>query len=117
MIPANQMTIAETAYSLAIECAERHAKRFHRLSFWVPIWGREFQIKAKMWDYTVQRLKKHAQFLGPKKIPLMKMKYVLSLPEGPILPPGYHILPGTNCLEPKDICIPPRPEDLFSVGE
>lgn len=94
MIPANQTTLAETAYSLAIECAEGHARRFHRLSFWVPIWGREFQIKAKMWDYTVQRLKKHAQFLGPKSRRQETVE-----------------------VETHDFRVPARPEHLFSVGE
>lgn len=64
MIPANKTSIPEMAYSLAIEQAETFARRYHRLAFWIPIWGREFQIKAKMWDYTVERLKRHAQYLG-----------------------------------------------------
>lgn len=64
MIPANKTTIPEAAYSLAIEAAEGFARRYHRLAFWVPFYGREFQIKAKMWDYTVERLRNHAQYLG-----------------------------------------------------
>lgn len=93
MIPANKTTIPEMAYSLAIELAERFAKRYHRLAFWVPFLSREFQIKAKMWDYTAQRLKKHAQYLGT----------------------------GAKSRKPQpeivDVCIPARPEHLFGVGD
>lgn len=93
MIPANKTTIPETAYSLAIEAAERFAKRYHRLAFWVPFHSREYQIKAKMWDYTVERLRKHAQYLGT----------------------------GVKSRKPQpeivDVCIPARPEHLFGVGD
>lgn len=93
MIPANKTTIPEMAYSLAIELAERFAKRYHRLAFWIPFLGREFQIKAKMWDYTAERLRKHAQSLGT----------------------------GAKSRNPQpeivDVCIPARPEHLFGVGD
>lgn len=92
MIPANQASLPETAYSLAIEAAEGFAKRYHRLAFWVPFYGREFQIKAKMWDYTVQRLKKHAQYIGT----------------------------GVKSRRPQaeivDVCIPPRQLIADNVG-
>lgn len=93
MIPANKTTIAETAYSLAIEQAETFARRYHRLAFWCPLWGREFQIKAKMWDYTVERLKKHAQYLGA----------------------GVKSRKPTH--EIVDINIPARPDHLFGVAD
>lgn len=93
MIPANKTSIPEMAYSLAIEQAETFARRYHRLAFWVPFLGREFQIKAKMWDYTVERLRKHAQHLGT----------------------------GVKSRKPQpeivDVNIPARPEHLFGVGD
>lgn len=93
MIPANKTTIPETAYSLAIEAAEGFAKRYHRLAFWVPLYGRGFLVKARMWDYTVQRLKKHAQYLGT----------------------------GVKSRKPQpeivDVNIPARPDHLFAVGD
>lgn len=91
MIPANKTTIAETAYSLAIEQAETFARRYHRLAFWIP--SRRFQIKAKMWDYTVERLKNHAQYLG-SGVKLRK--------------PTHEIV---------DINIPARPDHLFGVAD
>lgn len=64
MIVANESTTPEIAYSLAIEKAEEMAKRYRRLAFWVPILSREFQIKANLWQLTVDRLKRHAATLG-----------------------------------------------------
>lgn len=89
------------AYSLAIEQAETFARRYHRLAFWVPIWGREFQIKAKMWDYTVERLKNHAKYLGQKT----KVTRFYS-PEQTKLAEGMQ----------NDFCVPPRPSMADNVG-
>lgn len=64
MIPANRITVAELAYSLAIEKAEDFVRLYRRLAFWVPFWGQEFQMKAKIWECELDRLKHHAQFIG-----------------------------------------------------
>lgn len=103
MIPANQTSLPATAYSLAIEAAERFAKRYHRLAFWVPFLSREFQIKAKMWDYTAERLRKHAQYLGT------------GVKSRKVLPNGFQDEGYKNSM--TDISIPPRPEHLFGVGD
>lgn len=66
MIPANNTTLAEEAYALAIEMAEKMSKRYHRLAFWIPLYGRGFLVKARMWDYKLAKFKNHAQYLGAK---------------------------------------------------
>ena len=95
MIPVNKETTPEIAYMLAIEKAEHEAKRCRRFAFWIPFLSRDFMIKAHMWDYTIDRLKRHQATLGHGS----RTK---------------RLVPQN---EVSDFTVPARPEDIFAVGE
>lgn len=107
MIPANKTTLPQDAYALAIEKAEEMAKHYHRLAFWLPFVSKNNQIMAKLWDWKVAQLKRHAKYLGAG----VKSKVYKPLKEY-----HYEVFTVAPDAASQDISIPCRPSMADNVG-
>jgi len=108
MIPANKTTLPQDAYALAIEKAEEMAKHYHRLAFWLPFVSKNNLIMAKLWEWKVAQLKRHAQYLGAG----VKNQQLIAKPS------ITHIQDLKDAKMPPmvDVCLPPRPSMADNVG-